>query len=100
MSSVGHIISDKGIQPSKKNVEAIISAPAPTNVSQLKSFLGMVTYYLKFIPNLSNTLAPLYLLLKKASKWKWEKPQQTAFDKVKTQLASPPILAAFDPEKI
>lgn len=73
---LGHIISDKGIQPSKKNV---ISAPAPVNISQLKSFLGMVIYYLKFVPNLSNTLAPLYSLLQKNAQWKWGKQQMAAY---------------------
>ena len=41
---LGHVISEKGIKPSQKNVKAITSAPAPTNVSQVKSFLGMVAY--------------------------------------------------------
>jgi hypothetical protein len=63
---LGHIISKEGIQPSKKNVEAIMNAPPPTNVSKLKSFLGMVTYYLKFVPKLSNTCisSPLFIVAK------------------------------------
>ena len=44
---LGHVLSSRGIQPSPKNVRAIQSVPAPENITQLKSFLGMVTYYLK-----------------------------------------------------
>ena len=56
---LGHKISAQGLQPTDFKVQAIKNAPAPTNVSQLKSFLGLVNYYCKFLPNLSNTLAPL-----------------------------------------
>ena len=62
---LGHVLSSSGIQPSPKNVRAIQSVPAPENITQLKSFLGMVTYYLKFLPNLSTTLFPSYSLLQK-----------------------------------
>ena len=96
---LGHVLSSSGIQPSPKNVRAIQSVPAPENITQLKSFLGMVTYYLKFLPNLSTTLSPLYSLLQKNSKWKWTKEHKSAFAKVKEQLASPVVLTSFDPDK-
>ncbi len=70
-----------------------------TNVSQLMSFLGMVTYYLKFLPNLLETLASLYCLLQKGHKWQWGKQQDAAFTKVKQQLTISPVLVAFDPDK-
>ncbi len=57
---LGHRISEKGLQPTNKKVEVIKSAPAPTDLTQLKSFLGLINYYCKFLPNLSNTLSPLY----------------------------------------
>ena len=56
---LGHKISAYGLQPTDFKVQAIKNAPAPMDVSQLKSFLGLVNYYCKFLPNLSNTLAPL-----------------------------------------
>ncbi len=96
---LGHILSDKGLQPSRRNITAILSAPTPENVTQLKSFLGMVTYYLKFLPNLSSTLSPLYLLLQKQVKWNWGQKQDDAFGEVKNQLTEPPVLATFDPDK-
>ena len=55
---LGHKISAQGLQPTEEKIRAINKAPAPTNTSQLKSFLGLINYYCKFLPNLSNTLAP------------------------------------------
>ena len=60
---LGHCFSAKGIQPTIKKVKAIRDAPEPTDVSQLKSFLGAINYYGKFLPDLSTLLAPLYQLL-------------------------------------
>ena len=53
---LGYIISAKGLQPTTKKVEAVQKAPAPTDVSQLKSFVGLINYYGKFLPDLSHVL--------------------------------------------
>ena len=60
-----HRISADGLQPTKEKVRAISEAPAPLNVTQLRSFLGVVNYYSMFLPNLSTMLAPFYKLLRK-----------------------------------
>ena len=78
---LGHQISEKGLQPTTQKLRAIVEAPAPHNVSQLKSFLGMINYYSKFLPNLSTQLAPLYSLLQKKTIWSWGKAQQQAFER-------------------
>ena len=62
---LGHRISADGLQPTKEKVRAISEAPAPLNVTQLRSFLGVVNYYSKFLPNLSTMLVPFYKLLRK-----------------------------------
>lgn len=59
---LGHKVSKEGIQPMDDKVEAITNAPSPTNVSELKSYLGLINYYQKFLPNLSSLLAPLHLI--------------------------------------
>ena len=64
---LGHTVSRKGIQPTQDKVRAIRDAPATTNIHQLKSFLGLINFYAKFLPNLSTVLAPLYVLLQKQS---------------------------------
>ena len=96
---LGHHISAEGLRPTKEKVRAIADAPAPQDVSQLRSFLGLVNYYGKFLPQLSSTLAPLYRLLEKKQRWSWGEAQTEAFRKTKTQLTSSCLLAHYDPEK-
>ena len=72
---LGHKISAEGLQPSEEKVRAIREAPPPSNVSQLRSFLGLVNYYGKFLPHLASTLTPLYSLLQKAKHFTWGKAQ-------------------------
>ena len=74
-------VSKEGIQPLDDKVEVITNAPAPKNVSELKSYLGMINYYQKFLPNLSSVLAPLHDLLRKETRWHWGKEQMQAFQK-------------------
>ena len=63
-----------------------MEAPQPVNVTQLKSFLGMLNSYGKFLPNLSTHLAPLYGLLKKNSRWMWGPEHKEAFQNAKSML--------------
>ena len=66
---LGHRISKNGLHPTIEKARAISDIPTPTNVTQLKSFLGIVNYYSKFLPSLSSTLALLYRLLQKRTRW-------------------------------
>ena len=60
-----HIIDAKGLHPLASKVEAIQNVPAPTNVNKLQSFIGLISYYGKFLSNMSTVMAPLYELLRK-----------------------------------
>lgn len=80
-------------------MEAVLNAPKPRNVSQLKGFLGLVNFYARFLPDLSIVLSPLYNLLKKYSKWYWSKECQQSFDEVKQLLCSADMLVLYDPRK-
>ena len=73
---VGHKITAQGLQPTLDKVKAVQNAPAPQEVSQLKSFIGLVNYYGKFLSDLSSVLAPLYRLFQKGTKWVWGDEQQ------------------------
>ena len=77
---LGHRISASGLQHTDSKVKALKEAPIPTDVSQLKSFLGLLNYYGRFVPNLSTVLAPLHRLLEKGTPWTWNTGQQQAFD--------------------
>ena len=96
---LGHKISEKGLQPTTEKVRAIVDAPQPKDVTQLKSFLGMLNYYGKFLPNLSTQLAPLYSLLKKNSRWFWGAEQRNAFKQAKSMLTSSCVLTHYDASK-
>ena len=61
----GHIVEAQGIHPTPEKLAAVKDAPEPTNSTQLQSFLGLINYYNKFLPNLAAKLTPLYALLNK-----------------------------------
>ena len=94
---LGHKISDKGIQSTEAKIRAIVKAPTPNNVSQLKAFLGMLNYYAKFLFNISSRLALLYKLPQKRVPWSWKGKQQEAFQKAKEALTSADVLVHYDP---
>ncbi len=68
---LGHRIDKEGISALPRKVEAITNAPHPTNVTELRSFLGLIKYYGKFIQNLATLLYPLNQLLQANKKWEW-----------------------------
>ena len=98
VSYLGHVIDEKGLHPLPEKVEAIRQAPTPKDVTELKSYLGLLTYYGRFLPNLSTQLAPLYKLLSKKESWKWTLEQEKAFNKSKELLTSSKLLVHFDSE--
>ena len=67
----GHIVTQSGVKQSPKKTAAITNAPTPTNVTQLRSALGLINYYHNHVPNFSTVVAPLNNLLKKGTKWRW-----------------------------
>lgn len=62
---LGHKVDATGLHPVHEKVEAIKDAPTPSNVTELKAYLGLLNYYNKFLPSLSTILAPVHKLLKK-----------------------------------
>ena len=96
---LGHRIDASGVHTTSQKVEAILQAPAPQNPQQLQSFLGLLHYYGKFLPNLSTLLYPLNQLLKSNVKWRWSDCCQQAFQLAKEKLASAPVLAHYDPSQ-
>ena len=93
---LGHRIDAQGLHTTAKKVEAITEAPQPHNVTELRSFLGLLHYYGKFIPNSSSMLTPLNHLLKKGERWKWTPQCQQAINLAKKALSSALVLAHYD----
>ena len=73
---LGHRIDVEGLHPTKEKLKAIVEAPVPKNVQELRSFLGLINYYGKFIPNTSTILSPLNALLRNDAKWSWNQKCQ------------------------
>ena len=96
---LGHGITSNGLEPAASKVAAIVDAPAPRNLTELRSLLGLVNYYRKFLPDVATILAPLHRLLQKGSKWQWGHEQQEALAQVKSLLESPNLLVHFDGSK-
>ena len=96
---LGHLINALGLHPTEEKVRAIKDAPAPKTLQELRSFLGMLNFYGKFIPNLFTFLAPLNVLLRKTTEFTWITPQQKAFNMAKQCLISAPVLVHYDSEK-
>lgn len=94
---LGYVLSKQGLSTSPSKISAIESAPTPTNVTQLKAFLGMINYYGKYVPNLSTLASPLYNLLRKDTAFEWTLACKQAFQAIKFKLVSAPILAHYDP---
>ena len=73
--------------------------PTLENVDHVTHWLGMVTYVGKFIPNLSEKAAPLRLLQNVETQWRWDKPQQDAFDLLKDCVTSTQVLRYYSLEE-
>ena len=96
---LGHIIDKDGLHPTEEKVRAIKEAPKPRNISELRSFFGIINYYSRFLPNLSTKLAPLYQLLQKDTKWTWGRKQNEAFKAAKSALQDDSLLVHYDESK-
>ena len=96
---LGFRVNRDGITPLTDRIDSLQKAPAPTNVSELKSFLGMLNYYHKYLDNIATILEPMHKLLRKDTPWHWGGEQQKAFKKAKDLLCSSKLLVHYDPDK-
>lgn len=94
---LGHHISEAGISPSQTKVNAVSSFRPPTCESEVRSFLGLANYLNKFIPDLATVAEPLRNLTKKETKFEWSAAHETAFQTIKTRIASATTLGFFVP---
>ena len=90
---LGYIISREGIQTDPAKIQKMLDFEAPTDVRTVRSFLGQVGFYRRFIPGCSKIGRPLHNLTKKNQPFVWGKLQQKAFDELKKQLTKAPVLA-------
>ena len=93
---LGHVVSSDGIKADPENVKAVKTWPTPVDVKELQSFLGLASYYRRFISRFSIIAEPLYKLCRKGTSFYWQREQQSAFEDLKNRLISAPILAYPD----
>ena len=98
VSYLGNVIDKDGIRPMTDKIEAIQNMPLPQDQKQLRSFLGMVNYYDRFLPGLATKCAPLHELLHKDKKWYWSHIHTNAVDQIKEALTSADSLTHYDPK--
>jgi len=96
MLFLGQEISKYGIKPDPAKVTAIQTMPPPTNLTELRRFLGMTNHLSKFIPNLADRTKALRDLLIKDNEWIWGVPQQKPFEDLNRMVTSSSVLALFN----
>jgi hypothetical protein len=95
---LGHEINAQGLHPLQEKVDAITKIQPPKDADQLHTFIGMVNYYHKFIPNVSSILHPLHQLIRKDAQFVWTQNCDAAFRSIKADLASSRVLVHYDPK--
>ena len=95
MLYLGHIRGVDGVRVHEENIRAIRDWPEPRNVTELRGFIGICTYYWKFVKSFSQRAAPLIDLTRKGA-FSWSDTVQRAFDRLKEVMSSCPVLALPD----
>jgi hypothetical protein len=96
---LGHIISKEGIVVDPEKIEAIREWSAPKNVTEVRSFMGLASYYRRFIAGFSRIAHPITSLQRKEKKFQWTKDCERSFQQLKQLLTSAPILRIADPNE-
>lgn len=96
---LGFIISNKGIRPCPRKTQVIKNFPRPQTVTEIKSFLGLVGYYRRFILQFAHYSSALTRLTKKNAKFIWDNDCQEAFDYLRESLTKAPVLQYPDPDR-
>ena len=90
---LGHTITQSGITPQTRKISTILNLKEPTNIKELRSFIGLVNYYRDFIPQRSHILRPLTSLTSPKVPFLWSVPCRSAFKKLKMALSASTLLA-------
>jgi hypothetical protein len=99
VSFLGHIISERGIFVDPSKVKDVLSWKTPQNVSDIRSFLGLVGYYRRFIEGFSKISKHMTELLAKDNTFEWTTRRETNFQELKKRLTMTPVLTMPDMEK-
>lgn len=93
---LGHVVSKEGIQPDTGKITAVLNFPRPLQQKALRSFLGLASYFRRFIPGLATLASPLNRLLQSDVRFTWSDDCEKAFHTLKGALACRQVLCHFD----
>ena len=93
VSYLGHVFSSSGMAPDPKKIQVVQEWPVPTDVTQVRQFLGLASYYRRYIHHFSDIAAPLNNLTKKGAPFIWNQECEDAFTTLKRHLTHAPVLA-------
>ena len=93
---LGYKMSKAGVSTDPKKIDAVRSFPVPRTLGESRSFIGLVSYYRRFVPSFSKIASPITSLTRKDTPFDWGVKQQQAFEELKARLISAPIIAHFD----
>lgn len=96
ISYLGHVISRDGVAMDPSKIKTIVDWPTPKSVPDVRSFLGLIGYYRKFLERFGEISTPLVELTKKESKWAWDATHQRSFKALKEMLTTAPTLLIPD----
>ena len=96
---MGHVVTKGGILVDPEKIKAIEEWPVPKDVTDIRSFMGITSYYRRFIEGFSRIANPITSLQKKGKKFEWSKKCEDNFRKLNTLLTTAPILKIADPNK-
>ena len=100
VSYLGHVLSARGVSPDPEKIDKVKCFPVPRNVTQVRQFLGLASYYWHFVPQFAKIAAPIHGLHRKENAFVWTSGCDTTFRKLKAALASASVLVypKFGPE--
>ena len=93
---LGHVLSSEGIRPDPDIANKIQSFQPPSSRSELESFLGLVNFFGRMIPNFASVVQPLHSLRRKDVEFKWSQEHQSAFDELLRIMSTPPLLHSYE----
>src|SRR5690606_16982729 len=97
---LGHVVSAAGISPDPDKLAAVQKFSTPASAKELQSFLGLCSYFRRFVHIFSSRVSSLRQLLSQNTPFVWTQQHETEFCDMKSALSSPPVLAHFSPEKV
>lgn len=96
---LGYAVTADGIRPSERHIAAIRKYATPTNAHEVRSCIGLFSYFRRFVPNFSRIARPLLDLMKEGVEFRFNQRCHDAFDKLKNYLTTSPVLAIYDPKR-